>query len=195
MRTAPEATKDDLQGTIARIRRSVPRMARTIIDRYIATSPLYTQTAVPEHLHRESAHTVRSLLEVCLQSITDESIDVADTMRENIERGTERVAEGLPLREYMRCWQIGFDVLSEELERELASTTDCSGSHTAEPIPRLIACYERSSPRTRSTRTTSFGARPKPCPHHRCPPARRRVGVRRPRLRPCRTEHHAAAHR
>ncbi len=123
MRTAPtdEATKDDLHGRIARIRRSIPRMARATIDRYIAASPLYTQTAVPEHLHRESAHTVRSMLEVCLRSVTDESIDVSDTMRENIERGTERVAEGLPLREYMRCWQAGFDVLAEELERELGT--------------------------------------------------------------------------
>ncbi|GAF48786.1 MULTISPECIES: PucR family transcriptional regulator [Rhodococcus] len=112
------ASETDLRRSIARMRRSIPRLARTTIDRYIQATPLYEGTGVPDHLHRESAHTVRSMLDVCLRSVVEDSIDIAETMRESIERGTERVSEGLPLREYMRCWQTAFDVLAEALESE-----------------------------------------------------------------------------
>ncbi|MFE5708453.1 PucR family transcriptional regulator [Rhodococcus koreensis] len=115
------ATTSTLAGHITELRTRVPHLARAAIDRYIEGTVRYAETGIPGYLHRESVHTIQTLLSVCLRSVLEDSLDVPGSLREIIERGTERVAEGLPLREYMRCWQIGFDVLAEELHTTIGA--------------------------------------------------------------------------
>ncbi|SED60383.1 hypothetical protein [Rhodococcus koreensis] len=124
------ATTSTLARPITDLRTRVPGMARAAIDRYIEGTARYAETGIPEYLHRESVHTIHTLLTVCLRSALEDSLDIPGSLREVIERGTERVAEGLPLREYMRCWQIGFDVLAEELH-----TTIGAGHPGSPPCP------------------------------------------------------------
>ncbi|MDV8009370.1 helix-turn-helix domain-containing protein [Rhodococcus sp. IEGM 1318] len=112
-----------LARVVGSIRRSIPRLARAAIDRYIRETPLYTPENTPDHLHRESVHTSGVIMDLCLKAVVD-AVDVRLIKLELFDlfdRAAERVYEGIPLREYMRAWHISFDVLAEELHTRLGS--------------------------------------------------------------------------
>jgi hypothetical protein len=101
------------------LRRDSPRMASEAIERYVASSPLYSGGALPKHLYRDSRHSIWVLLNCCVQSALDTDEDMWTALTDALDRSRERVAEGLSIRDYLRCWQIGFEVLHDELDSRL----------------------------------------------------------------------------
>lgn len=110
---------DQVAAAAARLRRQVPALARETIDRYIAGAERFAESGIPDHLQRESTHTVRTLMRTCVASLTEEEPPVEAAIREASARSVDRVADDLSLDEYMRCGQVAFAVLAEALVREL----------------------------------------------------------------------------
>ncbi|MGV9796983.1 PucR family transcriptional regulator [Mycobacterium sp. NPDC003449] len=57
-------------------------------------------------------------MDTCLRSVSDDDLDFHAVAKDVTARSSVRVAEGLPLRSYLRCLQIGYAVLNERLEAE-----------------------------------------------------------------------------
>ncbi|WP_280343551.1 PucR family transcriptional regulator [Nocardia neocaledoniensis] len=110
----------DVSSAVRSLRRDASALARAVIDRYVDETPLYTPETVPDHLYRESLHTVRTFIDTALRAVLDADLDVNGLMRDVLVRGNDRVAEGLPLRNYLHCWQLGLEALTEALDDRLA---------------------------------------------------------------------------
>ncbi|MBC3190426.1 helix-turn-helix domain-containing protein [Pseudonocardia sp. C8] len=110
---------DRIARAVQRLGDAVPRLARETIRRYAEGVPRFAEAGTPAHLDRESAQTVRTVLRVCIAAMTDPEPPTETAVREVVERGADRVAEGLPLREYLRCWHIAFDVFATAAHAEI----------------------------------------------------------------------------
>lgn len=104
------------------LRRSATQLSRETMTRYVASSSLYAGQNLPDHLFRDSAHSVRVLIDVALQVALGEEVDLPAAMADVLERSSERAAEGLPVRDYLRCWQVAFMVLDEAVRRRIPDT-------------------------------------------------------------------------
>lgn len=109
----------DVPGVVRSLRREAPALARAVIDRYVEESGLYTPDTVPDHLYRDSLHSMRTFIDTALRAVLDHELDVQAAMRVVIDRGNDRVAEGVPLRNYLHCWQLGLETLVDALDERL----------------------------------------------------------------------------
>ncbi|TSD62700.1 PucR family transcriptional regulator [Aeromicrobium piscarium] len=115
--------EDDLARAARRVGDAIPRLAREVIDDYAAGAPRFAEAGMPEHLSRESTHTVRTILRVGVAAMTDPDPPRQTAVREVIERSADRVAEGLPLGEYLRCWHIAFEHFAAVVRAEIDDDT------------------------------------------------------------------------
>ncbi|WP_019203452.1 CdaR family transcriptional regulator [Tsukamurella sp. 1534] len=114
---------DSTKRTLLDLRREAPSIARETMTRYVATSTYYaTDENLPEHLFRESTHSIRVFVEVTCRALLGEDVDVADALSDVLERSAERAGEGLPVGEYLRCWQTAVSLLDELLRRRVPAT-------------------------------------------------------------------------
>lgn len=115
--------EDDIDRAARRVGDAIPRLAREVIDDYAAGALRFAEAGMPEHLSRESAHTVRTLMRVCVDAMTDPDPPRQTAVREVVERSADRVAEGLPLGEYLRCWHIAFEHFCAVVRAEIDDDT------------------------------------------------------------------------
>ncbi|MEI4743742.1 helix-turn-helix domain-containing protein [Rhodococcus erythropolis] len=105
--------------TLRGLRRITPKLSNETMSRYVASSPLYAGVDLPDHLFRDSAHSIRVMIDVALRLAGGEQADLPATMADVLERSGERAAEGLPVRDYLRCWQVAAAVLDEAVRQRI----------------------------------------------------------------------------
>lgn len=114
-----DQSSDALAGAADRLRRAVPALARRTIALYVEGAERYTGTDVPHHLERESTQTVRTIMRACIASLTETRPPLEPAITEAAALTVDRVADDLPLEEYMRCWQLSYTVLAEAAAAEI----------------------------------------------------------------------------
>lgn len=134
---SPPGRAVDMSSDISVLRRRTNALAHTTIDRYVEASGLYTPETVPEHLYRDSLHTIRRFMDTALLALGDPGLDVPEILRDELARANDRAAEGVPLRNFLHCWQIGADTLIEAVEEQLGEP-----SRSAPVVVRIRATYD-----------------------------------------------------
>lgn len=114
-----------LRGIVASLQTRVPPLARLIVERYAAESPLYTgDPAMLDHLHLVAAGTIRAMLRSALRAVLEPEGPDPELLRLVSERAADRADEGVPLAEYLRAWQLSLTVFGDEVTAALGDRPD-----------------------------------------------------------------------
>ncbi|MFW5415517.1 helix-turn-helix domain-containing protein [Nocardiopsis sp. CNT-189] len=114
-----------LRRTVASLEPRVPPLARLIVERYAAESPICTgDPAMLDHLHLVAAGTIRAMLRSALRAVLEPEAPDPELLRLVSERAADRADERVPLAEYMRAWQLALTVFGDELTAALGDRPD-----------------------------------------------------------------------
>ncbi|WP_017595455.1 helix-turn-helix domain-containing protein [Nocardiopsis potens] len=114
-----------LRRTVASLEPRVPSLARLIVERYAAESPICTgDPAILDHLHLVAAGTIRAMLRSALRAVLEPEPPDPELLRLVSERAADRADERVPLAEYMRAWQLALTVFGDELAAALGDRPD-----------------------------------------------------------------------
>lgn len=91
---------------------NAPRLARKTMQDYAQVNPRHAEFGAPEYLLRESVHTSRIVMQTVLASVISADPGIDQAMGDIASRLMERAEEQLPLREYLRVWTFGFEVVA-----------------------------------------------------------------------------------